>query len=301
MPPAAAEPLIWSLANARSVALDRARVMAILNVTPDSFSDGGALATPEAAADAAERAAADGADILDLGGESTRPGALPVPAEEQIARVLPALRAIRARGVAAPISVDTTLAAVAEAALAEGADAVNDQSAGRDDARMFEVVRRAGAGIVLMHRLRAPRDDAYSDRHAAPPGYEGGVTAAVVAFLRERTAAAIHTGIAPGRIALDPGLGFGKTVEQSAALIADTRVLVGMGRPVVAGASRKSFLGRLAGIQEPAARLAPSLAAGVALRLLGAHIVRVHDVREHRSALQIADAIAAARDGCQDA
>lgn len=301
MRPAAGEPLIWSLANARSLALDRARVMAILNVTPDSFSDGGGLPTPDAAADAAERATADGADILDLGGESTRPGSSPVSAAEQMARVLPALRAIRARGVKTAISIDTTLADVAEAALDEGADAVNDQSAGRDDDRMFEVVRRAGAGIVLMHRLRPPRDDTYSDLHAAPPVYEGGVTAAVAAFLRERTAAAIHAGIAPHRIALDPGHGFGKTVEQNLRLIADSEVFVGIGGPLVVGASRKSFLGKLGGIQEPAARLAPSLAAAVALRLLGAHIVRVHDVGEHVSALRIADAVVAARAGRQGA
>ncbi|MEX2218535.1 MAG: dihydropteroate synthase [Phycisphaerales bacterium] len=272
--------------------LDRPRLVAILNLTPDSFYDGGRLGTVEEAVRAAERAVADGADVLDLGGESTRPGAQRVGPEEQVRRIVPVIGAIRARGGAAgdiPISVDTTLAPVARAALDAGADAINDVSAGAEDAGMFGLAAQRSAGLILMHRLRPPERDSYSDRYAEPPRY-GDVAAEVSAFLRERCAAAGARGVAPGSIVIDPGLGFGKTVEQNLELIRRTGELAALGYPVLSGLSRKSFTGRAAGLAEstPAERLGATLALSVAHLIAGARLFRVHDVAEHRRAVSAA-------------
>lgn len=293
---------VWHLGGGRVLALDRARIVAVLNVTPDSFSDGGSLPDADAAARAALEAVAAGADAIDLGGESTRPGAVRVSAEEQIRRVVPALRAIRDAGVDAPISVDTTLCAVAAAALDAGADAINDVSAGREDPGLFGLAADRGAGLVLMHRLRAPGEDRYSDRHDAPPDYGDagaglGVVASVRAFLLERAEAAERAGVAREAIAIDPGLGFGKTVAQNFELIAGVGSLVATGRPVLVGASRKSFIGRAGGAEAPADRAAGSAGAAVAMRLGGAALFRVHDVATHVQALRVADAVLAATGG----
>ena len=275
--------------------LDRARLIAILNITPDSFSDGGTLTDPARAVAAAERAVAEGADILDVGGESTRPGAAAVPASAQVARVVPVIAAIRSAGVDAPISVDTTRSAVAAAALDAGADAVNDVSAGREDPGMFALVAQRGAGVVLMHRARSPEDDSYSDRYSAEPDFGGaGVVAAVRGFLIERARAAMLAGVPMEGIVIDPGLGFGKSVRQNYALIAGTGEFAATGFPVLAAASRKSFLGAESGVESPASRDIESIAAAVAQRLAGAAIFRVHDVPGHRRALSIADAAARA-------
>ncbi len=280
---------IWNLAHGRAITLDRPRIMAILNVTPDSFSDGGRLGTPGLAAEAARRAVDEGADMLDIGGESTRPGAGRVSAAEQTARVAPAVRAIRGAGMDVAISVDTTLAAVAQGALDAGADAVNDVSAGRDDPGMLALVAQRRCGLILMHRLRAADEDSYSDRYAQEPAYTD-VVGDVRAFLRERLDAAIGAGVDERRVALDPGLGFGKSVGQNLALIERTGELLGMERPVVSGLSRKSFVGRvsLGRDSEASERLAGTLGLSVRHLGAGARIFRVHDVGAHRQALDSA-------------
>jgi dihydropteroate synthase len=285
----------WLVARGRRIDCACPVVMAILNLTPDSFSDGGAYPTVADAVHAGARAVEAGAAILDLGGESTRPGAATVDTAEQIARVVPVVRAIRSAGgvlADAAISIDTTRAAVARAAIDAGADAINDVSAGMDDPEMLGLVAERGAGIVLMHRLRAPAADSYSDRYREPPFYED-VVSAVREHLMERVAAGTKAGVGVESIVIDPGLGFGKTVEQNLELVARTGELVSLGRPVVSGASRKSFVGRVStgGDTEPWSRLAGSIAMSVAHRLAGASIFRVHDVAEQMAALRVAEAV----------
>ena len=265
--------------------------MAILNLTPDSFSDGGEIGGVEGAVRRARGAIEAGAAMLDVGGESTRPGAERVDAAEQIRRVVPAIKAIRAVGIGCPISVDTTLAPVAAAAIEAGADCVNDVSGGREDDAMLALAAERSCGLVLMHRLRPPGDDRYSDRYAGDaPDYEagGGVVATVRAFLRERAAAAMDAGVAREAIVVDPGLGFGKTVEQNLALIAAAPSLLADGFPILSAASRKSFVGRLSGAEEPRDRVAGSVAVSVAQAFSGVRLFRVHDVREHAEALRVA-------------
>ncbi|MGP1310784.1 MAG: dihydropteroate synthase, partial [Phycisphaerales bacterium] len=235
--------------------------------------------------------------------ESTRPGARPVPDDEQIRRVAPVIETLRARGCDAPISVDTTRASVARAALDAGADAVNDQSAGEDDPAMLPLIAQRAAGVILMHRLRRSNADSYSHRYGVsgentPPDYEpgGGVVASVRAYLAARLAAALDAGVQREAIALDPGLGFGKTVEQNLALVAATREFVALGLPVVCAASRKSFVGAVSAVSEPSQRVEGSLATALAMRERGAALFRVHDIIPHRRALDMTDSILAARD-----
>ncbi|MCL4741942.1 MAG: dihydropteroate synthase [Phycisphaerales bacterium] len=282
---------VWRLANGRSIMLDRPRIVAILNLTPDSFHEASRVPSPTAAVEAARRAVRDGADALDLGGESTRPGAARVPEEEQIARVVPAVRAIRAAGAplaGIPISVDTTRAAVARAALDAGADAVNDVSAGEEDASMLRLVAERGAGVILMHRLVPPDLDSYSDRYATEPTYAD-VVGEVAAFLAGRCRAAAEAGVRPDRVVVDPGLGFGKTVGQNSELMRGVGRLLALGPPVLCAVSRKSFVGRLAspGVETtPAERLSGSVALAIQQCLSGVRLFRVHDVREHAEALR---------------
>lgn len=287
----------WHIGRGRFVRVDRPVVMAILNLTPDSFSDGGELPTPEHAARAAERAVAEGAAILDVGGESTRPGAQRIPDAEQRRRVMPAIVAIRrAVGEQIPISIDTTLAAVAEAAIDAGADIINDVSAGTEDPGLLGLAARRGAGLILMHRLAPPQADRYSDRYQVAPEYGSaaqgrGVVQAVREFLRERLEAATAAGIEPARLVLDPGLGFGKTVEQNLELIAGTPRLLKLGRPVLSALSRKSFVARAAGMgpdTQPRDRVGASLGLSVAHLAAGARLFRVHDVAPHAQALTAA-------------
>ncbi|MBL8760065.1 MAG: dihydropteroate synthase [Phycisphaerae bacterium] len=275
--------------------LGRSRVVAILNVTPDSFSDGGKLTTPEAAAMAALRAVEQGAAMLDIGGESTRPGAARVSEEEQIARVVPSIRAIRARGGAAgeiPISVDTTRSAVARAAIEAGADAINDVSAGTEDEGILRLAAERGAGVVLMHRLRPPGEDSYSDRYRETPRYQE-VVLEVRAFLVERARRAMESGVARESIVIDPGLGFGKSVEDNLRLVRRVDELVGLGFVVLGAASRKSFVGRvsLERESEPTERLAGSLAFAAAMHARGVRMFRVHDVAEHVEMLRVLDRV----------
>jgi dihydropteroate synthase len=260
----------------------RTAVMGVLNVTPDSFSDGGLFLSPSAAIRRAREMVREGADVIDVGGESTRPGAEPVPEAEERQRVVPVVRAI-ASELGVPVSVDTTKASVAEAALEAGAVIVNDVSAGRADPRMLGLVAAAGAGIVLMHRRGTPRT------MQIRPWYRD-VVAEVLGFLQRRACRARAAGIAPGAIAVDPGIGFGKTLEHNLKLLRATPQIVELGYPVLIGASRKSFLGAILGLPVRE-RLEGSLAAAVVAVLAGARIVRVHDVAATVRALRVAEAI----------
>jgi dihydropteroate synthase len=258
--------------------------MGILNFTPDSFSDGGRDADL-AAAVARARAMAAQADILDIGGESTRPGAEPVPVAEEIARTVPVIAAIRAGGIATPISIDTRNAATARAALAAGADMVNDVSALTHDPDMAPLVAEAGVPVCLMHAQGDPRTMQDDPRY-------GDVVAEVTAALAARRDAALAAGIAADRIVLDPGIGFGKTVAHNLALMRALGRFRDLGHPVLLGASRKRFIGAITGVERPADRLAGSLAAALFGAQQGVHILRVHDVPETRQALALWQALA---------
>ncbi len=281
--------ITWDLGRGRSIRLDRPRIVAILNVTPDSFADGGKLGSPEDAARAAAEAVGAGAVMLDIGGESTRPGAARVGEGEQIRRVVPPIEAIRSAGLDVPISVDTTRSGAARAALDAGADAVNDVSAGTEDDAMLALCAERGCGLVLMHRLAPPAEDSYSDEYHRAPEYAD-VVADVRAFLGARLRAATDAGIDASRVVLDPGLGFGKSVEQNLELIERTGELVSLGRPVLSALSRKSFVGRasLGRESSPGERLAGTLALSAAHLRAGARLFRVHDVAEHAEALAAA-------------
>ena len=260
-------------------------VMGVINVTPDSFSDGGEYLDPGTAIARGVALVAEGADVLDVGGESTRPGSDPVSAEGELARVLAVIRGLReATGV--PISIDTTKAVVAEAAIDAGASFVNDVSAMRVDPRMAEVVAGAGVPVCLMHMRGDPKtmqDD---------PRYDD-VVAEVAAFLAERVEAARTAGIADEAICIDPGIGFGKTGEHNLSLLRHLDAIVAVGPPVVVGVSRKRFLGSIIGDADRTRAVATAAANVEAVRR-GAWMVRVHDVRETREALAVAGAIEAA-------
>ncbi len=290
-PAPADTPPPWHVSRRCLLSFDEPRLLAILNLTPDSFSDGGELPTVAAAVDRAHAALAAGADMLDIGGESTRPGARRVDAGEQIRRVVPVIRAIRNAGLDAPISVDTTLAAVAEAALAAGADAINDVSAGSDDPQILRIASTTGAGLILMHRLLPPNQDVYSHQYSRTP-IEGDIVEVVRSGLDASLRNAVAAGVPAESIALDPGLGFGKSVEQNLALMRSAAALSALGRPILFGASRKSFLGRLSGAGEPGERDAASAAATLLMYQTGARFFRVHDIGAHRQALRMAAAFA---------
>ncbi len=269
-------------------------VMAVLNTTPDSFSDGGQFLSVDAAVRHAHGCIAAGAAVIDVGAESTRPGALGVSAQEQIQRAIPVIRALR--GCGAALSIDTTSALVARVALDEGAAIVNDTSAGTDDAAMFALLAERGCGAILMHRRVAPAIDSYSDQYHEAPVYDD-VVAQVGAYLEERSRSAEAVGVRGASLVIDPGLGFGKSVEQNFELIARLDELVALGRPVLAGASRKSFLGAGVGIADPAARDGLSVNAALACADHGAAIIRVHAVAAHVQALALRREITRARRG----
>ncbi len=278
---------VWRLGNGRLLSLDKPRIIGILNVTPDSFADGGQHVEVSHALAAAQRMAAEGADMLDIGGESTRPGAQRVSASEQVRRVVPVIQAIRRAGVAVPISIDTTLAVVAVAAIDAGADAINDVSAGTESENMFEIAAARGVGLILMHRRNAPPRDSFSDQYVQAPRYAD-VVDEVKQFLADRAQHAMAAGVAQDSIVLDPGLGFGKSVEQNLELIARTSRLADLGFPILSALSRKSFVGRvtLGRDSAPGERLAGTLALSVSHLHVGARLFRVHDVKEHRKVLQ---------------
>jgi dihydropteroate synthase len=256
--------------------------MAILNVTPDSFYDGGRRLDPgKAIADGIEMAVA-GADVIDVGGESTRPGARPVSGDEELERVLPVIRGLR-REIRVPISIDTYKSGVARAALREGADIVNDISALRFDTEMVELVAAEKVPVVLMHMQGTPRTMQAEARY-------DDVVREVGDFLALRIQYAVERGVERHRIVVDPGFGFGKTLEHNLALLRGLPELASLGQPLLVGASRKTFIGKILGA-EPGERLEGSLAAAVAAVLGGANIIRTHDVKETRRAVRIADAI----------
>jgi len=252
-------------------------------VTPDSFSDGGVNLRPENAISTARRMIAEGAAIVDVGGESTRPGAAAVPLDEELRRVMPVLEAVAGE---LPVSIDTSKAEVARRALAAGAELVNDVTALRADPGLAEAVAEAGSYLCLMHMLGTPRT------MQVDPRYDD-VAAEVTAFLEERMQFAVAAGISEELICLDPGIGFGKTVEQNFELVRRLDVLLSLGRPVVVGFSRKSSLGRVLGERDATTGpLSASVAAAVAAYERGAAILRVHDVRETVEALAVARAVA---------
>jgi dihydropteroate synthase len=271
----------------RQMPLNRPRVMGIINVTPDSFSDGGRWAATDAAVAHGLALAAQGADILDVGGESTRPGAAAVPLEEELRRVVPVVREL-ARQTAVPVSVDTSKAGVARQALAAGACIINDVTALTGDPDMPAVVAGANAGLVLMHMRGTPRDmqcqpcyaDVVAEVHAALAGY---------------LAAARQAGIAPEAMLIDPGIGFGKTVRHNLELLAGLPRLAALA-PVLVGASRKRFIGELTGAPVEA-RLAGSLAVAIWCVQQGAAVVRVHDVGETCAALRVWAGLASCQSG----
>lgn len=272
----------------RLVALDRPIVVGILNVTPDSFSDGGDFFSPEAALRGAEHQLAAGADVLDIGGESTRPrGAQPVSEVEELRRVIPVVRSLHRRFPGALISVDTVKAAVAEAALNEGAHIINDVSATRLDARMPAVCAAAGAGLILMHS-RGTVSDMATYEHAS---YGRDVPGEVAAELMVRVEAVRRVGVDAASIVLDPGMGFAKRSEHSLAVLAGLSTIVALGFPVMVGVSRKRLIGEITGVSEPKERVMGTVGVHVAALMRGARLFRVHDVREHRQALDAAWAV----------
>jgi len=275
----------WRIGPERVLDLSVPRLMGILNVTPDSFSDGGCFEGVDAAVSHARGLVQGGASIIDVGGESTRPGASRVSGGEQIERVRPVIHAIRSVSDI-PLSVDTTRAEVAEACLDAGADIINDVSAGLEDAAMLPLAASRGCGVVLMHRLRPPDEDCWSDAYEQDPDYGEAVTATVTQWLLDRAAAAEATGVAGDAICLDPGLGFGKSVAQNWSLIAGTGRLVATGYPILAAASRKSFIGAVTGLKDPARRDAASATVSALQVAAGARLLRVHDVPGHARAIE---------------
>ena len=258
------------------------RIMGVVNVTPDSFSDGGAFLDRAAAIDHGLRLAFEGADLLDVGGESTRPGADPVPEREELDRVIGVIEGIRAGDAVVRISIDTSKSAVAAAALDAGADFVNDVTALRGDPAMAALVAERGADVCLMHMLGSPRTMQAEARY-------DDVVADVKQFLGERVEAAVAAGIARERIHVDPGIGFAKTIEHNLELLRRLRELTELGRPLVLGTSRKSFLGTITG-RETAERMPATLATVVMGYERGASVFRVHDVAPARDALAVAPA-----------
>jgi len=270
------------------LALDRPRILGIVNVTPDSFSDGGRLLTLDDARRHVERLIAEGADAVDIGGESTRPqGARAVGEEEERRRVVPLVQVVRRDYPAVPISVDTTKAAVASASLEAGASIVNDVSAFRLDDAMARVCAAAGAGVVLMHS----RGDVATMATYAHATYGDDPVGEVIAELRAAAGGALSAGVARDRIVLDPGLGFAKRSATSIEILSGLSRLVALGYPVLVGASRKRFIGELTGVAEPSERVGGSIGANVAALERGARLFRVHDVKPSREALDVAWAI----------
>src|SRR5918997_1110711 len=259
-------------------------VVGILNITPDSFSDGGEFFDPGAAAEHAATMLDEGADILDVGGESTRPGSDPVSQEEEVRRVVPVLKRILSVRPEAVISIDTYRSGTATAALEAGASLVNDVTALRGDPRMASVIQEAACPVILMHMQGEPKT------MQKEPHYED-VVGEVRDFLAERTEYAVAAGVRPENVIVDPGIGFGKNLEHNLALLRNLDAIVDLGFPVLIGASRKSFIERITGVQEPKDRVSGTLATSVLAYERGATFFRVHDVRANREALAVAEAV----------
>jgi dihydropteroate synthase len=260
----------------------RTWLVGVVNVTPDSFFDGGLYFEPARAIERALALAAEGADIIDIGGESSRPGSTPIPAKEEKKRILPVVEVLKQKNDVL-ISVDTTKAEVAEAALAAGADIINDISAGRFDPRMLPVAARSGAALILMHMKGTPRTMQIA------PHYDD-VLGEVKAFLRERLEAAESCGLLRESILLDPGIGFGKKLEHNLVLLNNLGALADLERPLLVGISRKSFIGKILKLEAPD-RLEGTIAAAVVSILHGASLLRVHDIQAVKRAITVAEAI----------
>jgi dihydropteroate synthase len=274
---------LWKIAGRTVDLSQRALLMGVLNVTPDSFSDGGEFFTTDKAVEQGKRMAADGAQIIDVGGESTRPGAEPVSAQDELARVLPVIAKLR-ENISSFISIDTSKAAVARAALEAGASIVNDVSGGEADPEMMPVAAKSGAAFIIMHRQGTPRT------MQTAPHYDD-VVREVADFFRQQYLRALECGIESMAIAFDPGIGFGKTVGHNLSLLANLAQLRVHDRPLVVGVSRKSSLGKMIGSDAMSDRLAPTIAFTALLRERGANVLRVHDVRENAAALRVTDAM----------
>jgi dihydropteroate synthase len=274
---------LWKIGDKIVDLSKRGMIMGVLNVTPDSFSDGGEFFGTNAAVARGIQIAEEGADIIDIGGESTRPGAEPVSAKEELKRVLPVIEELRAK-IDISVSIDTSKSEVASAALDAGASIINDVTAGRGDEKMLPLAAKRKAAIVLMHMQGEPRtmqkDPHYKD-----------VVAEVADFFRQQYACALECGIDPMAIAFDPGIGFGKTLEHNVTLLKNLERLHVHDRPLVVGVSRKSFLRKLVVSSEMSDRLAPTIALTAILRAGGADILRVHDVKENVTALRAAEAV----------
>jgi len=276
---------VWRIGDRAFDCSERTLVMGILNVTPDSFSDGGRFFTPVYATRHAVQMAADGADVIDVGGESTRPGSDPVSVSEEIDRVVPVIARLLEEAPGVAVSVDTRKAEVAEAALDAGATIVNDVSGGADPA-MFDLVRERDAALVLMHMRGEPKT------MQEAPHYED-VVAEVHGYLRERVEAAVFAGIGPERLAIDPGIGFGKDLDHNLTLMHHIDALLDLGRPVLVGPSRKRFIGAILDLPED--QRDEGTAGAVAWMVArGVHAVRVHDVKTIVRAVRVIDAIARA-------
>ncbi len=275
----------------RGLSLDHTLIMGILNVTPDSFSDGGRYLQIDRAVEQGLRLIEEGADLLDIGGESTRPGSMPVDEKEEARRVVPVLREL-SRQTSVPLSVDTYKSGIARQALAEGACVVNDISGLTFDPRMAEVIAQAQAGLVIMHMKGTPRD------MQLEPFYTD-VVREVRAFLRSRKEAALAAGIPENRIVVDPGIGFGKRQQDNLTLLCRLDQL-NLGSPILVGPSRKSFIGAILNLP-PEERLHGTAAAVTAAVLQGADVVRVHDVKEMKQAVAVAEALRRCRDGLSQA
>lgn len=283
--------MLWKFRNHGFDLSTRGLIVGIVNATPDSFSDGGAYLDPVAASAHGLRLLEEGSDLLDIGGESTRPGAAPVSEEEELRRVIPVIEVLR-RATVAPISIDTSKASVAEAALAAGADIINDVTALEGDPRMGAVAASSGAGVILMHMRGTPLT-----MQESPSYPDDDVARAVAKYLSARRDAALGFGVDASAIILDPGLGFGKTAAHNLELIRSLPELCGLGAPVLIGHSRKSFLGAISG-EVPRdnqidgdQRLHAGIAVTVLARRLGARLFRVHDAAPHRAALRATEAI----------
>ncbi|MGI8957241.1 MAG: dihydropteroate synthase [Chthoniobacterales bacterium] len=276
--------VLWKLDGKVLDLTQRALVMGVLNVTPDSFSDGGEFFATQAAVKHGLEMARSGADIIDVGGESTRPGSKPVSPNEEMERVLPVIREL-ASSIQAHLSIDTSKAAVARAALKAGVSIINDVSGGRNDPAMLSLAAEQGAALIIMHMQGTP------ETMQANPTY-GDVVAEVVDFFRQQFAQAVRCGVDPMCIAFDPGIGFGKTIAHNLELLANLPRLRVENRPLVVGVSRKSFLGKIAG--QSGDRASATVALTSLLRARGADVVRVHEVASNSTALRTTEAVLAA-------
>jgi dihydropteroate synthase len=274
---------LWKIAGQAIDLSARGMIMGVLNVTPDSFSDGGEFFTTEKAVEQGKRMAADGAQIIDVGGESTRPGAEAISADEEIARVIPVIQQLHG-SVSAFLSIDTSKPAVAREALKAGATIINDITGGRADPGMMALAAESGAAFIIMHMQGTPRT------MQAAPHYDD-VVREVSNFFRQQYERALECGIDAKAIAFDPGIGFGKTVEHNLALLAHLESLRVQERPLVVGVSRKSSLGKMIGSNAMEDRLAPTIAFTAMLRERGANVLRVHDVKENVAALRVTEAL----------